>query len=97
MHEQFLNRNWKQIGNWQTGKCQFSYKAVSKHFVEIIYSVVAIKSEVLSKSLNEFAPNRSNLKYWGCLYWICFYQYFEVCWRVLIFHLEDWVNEKASE
>ena len=37
----------------QIGKCQFRYKETSKPFVESIYSIEAVKTEVLFTSLNQ--------------------------------------------
>ena len=39
--------------------CQFWNKEVSKRFVEIMYSIEAVKIEVSFSSLNEWSPWRS--------------------------------------
>ena len=45
--------------------CQFWNKGASKRFVEIIYSIEAVKIEVFSSSLNEWLPQRSTLEILG--------------------------------
>ena len=46
----------------QIGKCQFRYKGTSKPFVESIYSIEAVKTEVLFTSLNESSRKRSTFE-----------------------------------
>ena len=43
----------------QIDKCHFSYKGISRCFVEIMYSIEAVKIEVSFTSLNESSPQRS--------------------------------------
>ena len=43
----------------QIDKCHFSYKGISRSFVEIMYSIEAVKIEVSFTSLNESSPQRS--------------------------------------
>ena len=73
----------------QIGKCQFRYKGTSKPFVESIYSIEAVKTEVLFTLLNQPYQREALLKYWSHLYLKYSHQYFEVCFRVLVLHLKN--------
>ena len=46
----------------QIDKCQFRYKGTSKTFVESIYSIEAVKTEVLFTSFNQPWPKRSTFE-----------------------------------
>ena len=43
-------------------KCQFLYKKTSKRFVESIFSIEAVKTEVIFASLDWSSPTRSTFE-----------------------------------
>ena len=55
-------RTKNKLHNRQIEKCQLWYKWTLKRFVEIIYSIEAVKTKLFFISLNERSPKRSNFE-----------------------------------